>query len=76
MSSPRHAAPKLGRKAKVIQVRVSDAEKIAEQIESALGEFLAKNPAAGILNMHMHMLDIGGPSQADILVVCTIIYAE
>ena len=75
MPSPRHTASKPGRKAKVIQVRVSDAEKIAEQLESALEGFLAKTPDAGILNMHLHMLDIGGPSQADILVVCTIIYA-
>lgn len=62
-------------KAKVIQVRASDGSEIAEKLETALNEFLKSASKATIQNMQMRMLDIGGPSQADIIVVCTVLYS-
>ena len=74
MATPKRAAAKAAQKAKVIQVRVSDGSKIGVELESALNAFLAENPNAVITSAHLDMLDIGGPSQADIIVIYTVIY--
>ena len=74
MAAPRRRSEAAKRKAKVIQVRATDASKIGEQLEAQLNEFLSENPSAEILRTHLHMLDIGGPSQADIIVLYTVVY--
>jgi len=62
-------------RAKVIQVRVSDGAEIGPALEAQLNEFLGAMPDAAVQSTQLHMLDIGGPSQADIVVICTIFYA-
>lgn len=76
MAAPRRKSEAAARTAKVIQVCATDASKIGEQLEAKLNEFLAENPSAEILHTHLHMLDIGGTSQADIIVLYTVIYRD
>ena len=61
-------------KAKVLEVRCAGGVGIAEALEKALNEFLAKNAKITIDSTHVQALDIGGPSEADILVLCTVFY--
>ena len=74
MATPRTSTTK-ATKAKVIQIRVDSGSGIAEELERALNEFLESEPKATVQSTQMHMLDIGGPSQADIVVVCVIFYS-
>lgn len=61
-------------KAKVIEVRCTGGSGIAEALEKALNEFLAENAKITIDNTQVQALDIGGPSEADVLVLCTVFY--
>jgi len=61
-------------KAKVIEVRCAGGADIAETLENALNEFLAENPKVTIDSTQVQALDIGGPSEADVLVLCTVFY--
>lgn len=63
-----------GLRAKVVQVRVNDGTTIGQELENAINSFLGEVPEAEIANTQLHMIDIGGPSQADIIVLCTIFY--
>ncbi len=62
-------------RAKVLTVRAEDASALGEKLEEALNEFLSSGPTATIRSTQMHVLDIGGPSQADIVALCVILYS-
>lgn len=62
--------------AKVITVKTTDPEKVAELLESQLNGFLSGVPSAKIHSTHVAALDIGGTSQAEMLVVCTVFYTQ
>ena len=63
-------------KSKVITVEVEDTAQLAEKLETKLNDFLATVKGAEIHNVQCQMFDIGGPSQAHVLVLYTIIYSE
>ncbi|HOT37523.1 MAG TPA: hypothetical protein P5179_08530 [Candidatus Latescibacteria bacterium] len=63
-------------KAKVICVQTTDPGRIGDLLQGKLNEFLAAVPSANVHSTHMAALDIGGPSQADVLVVYTVFYTE
>ncbi len=61
-------------KAKVICVQTTDPERIGDLLQGKLNEFLGTLPSANVHSTHMAALDIGGPSQADVLIVYTVFY--
>lgn len=63
-------------KSKVITVQVEEIETLSDAAEEKLNEFLQSIDGSEIHNVQCQMFDIGGPSQACILVLYTIIYSE
>lgn len=75
MATAKRATARAARKVKVIQVRVKDGSELATKLEAELNAFLKENAEASLESTHLHMLDIGGPSQADLIAVFTVIYS-
>jgi hypothetical protein len=75
MATAKRATARAARKVKVIQVRVKDGSELATKLEAELNAFLKENAKASLESTHLHMLDIGGQSQADLIAVFTVIYS-
>ena len=75
MATERKKTQKSSLQAKVVQIRVQDGSQVGPKLEEELNAFLQEVPNATIHTTQMHMLDIGGPSQADIVVIYTIVYS-
>lgn len=61
-------------KCKVLEIRAADGADVAEKLETALNEFLSGEKVKDIASTQVQALDIGGPSQAEILVLATVFY--
>jgi hypothetical protein len=63
-------------KARVIQIQTNEPARIAQLMELSINDFLAQKPGANVHSTPISVLDIGGASQADLIVLCTIFYSE
>jgi hypothetical protein len=59
---------------KVFEIRSEDGSDVAAKLEAEIGRFLNNSTVKDIVSSHVQALDIGGPSQAEILVLATVFY--
>jgi|SaaInl4_200m_RNA_FD_contig_21_943287_length_255_multi_2_in_0_out_0_1 hypothetical protein len=62
-------------KARVIEVRISGGSGVAVEMEQALNSFLEEHPDIEVHSSQVQVVDIGGSTQAEVLVLCTIFYS-
>lgn len=61
--------------AKVIEIRVKGDSGIGDELEKALNAFLKGKSGIKIHGTQVQALDIGGPSEAELLVLCTVLHS-
>jgi hypothetical protein len=62
-------------KSKIFTVEHDEAAEAGKALDKAINAFLKRNDGITVTNTQCQVLDVGGPSQARVLIVYTMIYS-